>query len=271
MSKELDKPSGIVRTNSWRGLRRHTDARIGLGRAGISQPTHVQLQFQLDHAKARDAIHIPLDDAQLVNELEQSGLTCVTCMSQAKDRTTYLQRPDLGRQLDRESVEKLEQWKRQHNGAIQATIVVADGLSTTAIQLHAAKLTQQLVKGLSNEGWTVGPICIVKQGRVAVGDEVGEILNSEVLVLLVGERPGLSSPDSVGIYFTYQPRLGLTDANRNCLSNIRPAGMSFGQATHRLMWLVREARRRGLSGVELKDESDQSQQLEPGAIDPALK
>lgn len=254
MAENPTKPKPLVVTNSWSRLRRLTDARIGLGRAGISQPTQVQLQFQLDHAKARDAIHIPLDAEQLSLVLKQQGLENIICHSQARDRTEYLQRPDLGRRLGPESSEQLKKCYAK-TGNQQASIVIVDGLSSTAVQHHATSLTRTLVNALRKEQLSISPICIVQQGRVAIGDEIGELLHSELLILLVGERPGLSSPDSLGIYYTYAPRKGLNDAHRNCLSNIRPAGMSEEDATKKLMWLIRESRRRGLSGVALKDES----------------
>jgi ethanolamine ammonia-lyase small subunit len=251
----------IVTSNSWASLRRHTDARIGLGRSGISQPTAPQLAFQQAHARARDAVHIPLDVRQLQSDLAEAGLQSLLLHSQAEDRATYLQRPDKGRRLDADSAALLKQLGEQQP-ASDATIVIADGLSSTAVQRHAARVAAEVDQRLSAEGLTRSPVCIVQQGRVAVGDEVGELLGSRVMILLVGERPGLSSPDSLGIYYTYNPRVGLTDAARNCISNIRPAGISPQDAAERLLWLVRESLQRKLSGVELKDESGDAEALE---------
>ncbi len=258
--KPVDKHQ-IVIPNSWASLRRHTDARIGLGRSGISQPTEPQLAFLQAHARARDAVHIPLDVAQLEGELAAVGLPSLRLHSQALERATYLQRPDRGRRLDADSAALLKQLHEQQPPA-DATIVIADGLSSTAVQRHAARVAAEVDRRLAAAGLTRSPVCIVQQGRVAVGDEVGELLGSRLLVLLVGERPGLSSPDSLGIYYTYQPRVGLTDAARNCISNIRPAGISPEDAAERLFWLVRESLRRKRSGVELKDESGDAGALE---------
>ncbi len=256
----VDK-NAIVIPNSWASLRRHTDARIGLGRSGISQPTEPQLEFQQAHARARDAVHIPLDVAQLERELADAGLQSLPLHSQAPDRATYLQRPDKGRRLDADSAAQLKQVSEQQS-PVDATIVIADGLSSTAVQRHAARVAAAVDRRLAAEGLSRSPVCIVQQGRVAVGDEVGELLASRLLILLVGERPGLSSPDSLGIYYTYNPRVGLTDAARNCISNIRPAGIAPEDAAERLLWLVRESLKRQLSGVELKDESGAAEALE---------
>jgi len=246
--------SSLVTTNTWASLRRHTDARIGLGRTGISLPTEAHLDFQEAHARARDAVHIPLDTHALLHELKDSGLATLHLQSQANDRITYLQRPDKGRRLNGDSAACLKQQRDAHPEA-EAVIVIADGLSSTAVQRHAAKLAVLIDGGLASQGLTRHPVCLVEQGRVAVGDEVGELLESRLAILLVGERPGLSSPDSLGIYYTYQPRVGLTDAARNCISNVRPAGTPPADACERLMWLVRESLKRQLSGVMLKDDS----------------
>lgn len=256
----VDK-NAIVTPNSWASLRRHTDARIGLGRSGISQPTEPQLEFQQAHARARDAVHIPLDVAQLELELAGAGLESLRLHSQAHDRATYLQRPDKGRRLGADSAALLKQ-VHDTQPRRDVTLVIADGLSSTAVQRHAATVAAAVDKHLAAEGLSRTPVCIVEQGRVAVGDEVGELLDSRLVILLVGERPGLSSPDSLGIYYTYNPRVGLTDAARNCISNIRPAGISPEDAAERLLWLVKESLRRKLSGVELKDESGNAEALE---------
>lgn len=238
--------------NPWQQLRRLTPARIALGRAGTSLPTAAQLDFQFAHAQARDAVHLALDSGELAAGLAERGLEVLQLHSAAADRHTYLQRPDLGRRLDAQSVETLRQHARGHDLAI----VIADGLSALAIQRHALPLIDRLREQMAGDDWSLAPLCIVRQGRVAVADEVAELLGAKMVVILIGERPGLSSPDSLGLYFTYAPRVGLTDAFRNCISNVRPEGLSYGVAAHKLLYLMREACRRKLSGVSLKDEAE---------------
>lgn len=244
-----------VINNPWRQLRRYTDARIGLGRTGISQTTSTHLQFQLDHANARDAIHIPLDIDLIAEGLLVLGISSIVLNSRAENRTVYLQRPDLGRRLDCISVETIKSCKTQLSDSFDAVIVIADGLSSTAVHRHSIKLAEKICKGFAEQKMMIAPICIVDQGRVAIGDEIGELFNAKLIVMIVGERPGLSAPDSLGIYYTYMPKLGLTDVNRNCISNVRPAGMSVEIATKKLFWLVNESLKRRISGVNLKDES----------------
>ena len=239
----------------WAGLRRLTTARIGLGRAGISLPTAAHLAFQCAHARARDAVHLPFDPATFAGQLTSRGHTTLCLGSQAGDRQRYLQRPDLGRRLAAQSVTLLERHRSAQHEAAEVTIVVADGLSALAVQTHALPFLEQLAPMLLREAWTLAPVCIVEQGRVAIGDEIGGLLGARMLVMLIGERPGLSSPDSMGLYFTYAPKPGLTDANRNCISNIRAEGLSYRAAADRLIYLMRESMRRQLSGVSLKDES----------------
>jgi ethanolamine ammonia-lyase small subunit len=237
--------------NPWQALRRFTDARIALGRAGVSQPTEAQLAFQLAHARARDAVHAALDVARLASTFEAGlGLPCMRLHSAAADRHVYLQRPDLGRRLDAASRAALTA------GDHDLAIVVADGLSALAIEQNALPYLEALLPRLALDGWSLAPLAIVEQGRVAVGDEVGQVLGAKSVLVLIGERPGLSSPDSMGLYFTWGPRVGLTDESRNCISNVRPAGLGYADAAARLHYLLAEARRRGLSGVQLKDESD---------------
>ena len=254
---------GAVVTNPWHTLRRFTPARIALGRAGISLPTAAQLDFQLAHAQARDAVHRPLDTDALCDEVEQLGLKTLPLHSAAASRTVYLQRPDLGRRLGEQAVRRLSEpsaWPAAptEGGATRLVIVIADGLSALAVQRHAAPLVAALQPLLAPAegaaGWSLGPVAVVEQGRVAIGDGIGEALGAEVVVVLIGERPGLSSPDSLGIYLTWAPRTGCSDAERNCISNVRPAGLACGEAAARLAWLLHEARRRRLSGVALKDE-----------------
>jgi ethanolamine ammonia-lyase small subunit len=240
-----------VIANPWRVLRRHTPARIGLGRAGISQPTAAQLAFQAAHAQARDAVHRPLDHRAVGAAIRASGLETLDLHSAAGDRHIYLQRPDLGRRLDEASVALLQQ---RAKGAAELALVVADGLSSLAIERHAVPFIAALQQRLRPDQ-RIAPVAIVRQGRVAIGDEIGEALNVPLVVVLIGERPGLSSPDSMGLYITWSPRPGRVDAERNCISNVRPEGLPLPAAADRLAWLLREARARQLTGVGLKDDS----------------
>ncbi|WP_373989374.1 ethanolamine ammonia-lyase subunit EutC [Duganella sp. BuS-21] len=248
----MDKP---VVSNPWQSLRRFTAARIALGRAGVSQPTASQLAFQLAHARARDAVHLALEPEALAAALTAAcGLPCVSLHSAARDRHVYLQRPDLGRQLDDASRAQLTALRP--TARYDVAFVVADGLSALAIELNAAPFLQSLMARIAPEQWCIAPITVVQQGRVAVGDEVAHLLNANAVVVLIGERPGLSSPDSMGLYLTHAPRPGLTDANRNCISNVRAAGLTFDAAAFKLHYLLSESRRRQLSGVALKDETE---------------
>lgn len=256
-----EKP--LVTENVWRVLRQFTDARIGLGRAGVSLPTQELLKFQLAHAQARDAVHFPLDVKRLVDDLSDSamalpGKSPLLLKSQAEDRLTYLQRPDLGRSLSQESLESLARHSAGDQGEPDVAIAIVDGLSSSAIQNNAVPMVTQFLRDLDEESgdWRMAPLTIVEQGRVAIGDQIGECLGAKVVVVLIGERPGLSSPDSLGIYLTWGPESGLSDARRNCISNVRPAGLSFEHASQRLLYLMREARRLGISGVSLKDRTE---------------
>jgi ethanolamine ammonia-lyase small subunit len=223
-------------------LRSFTPARVALGQRGHSVPTLEQLRFQLDHARARDAVHQRLDASSL-------GIPHLLLCSAAPDRATFLRRPDLGRRLSEPSRALLER------GDYDAAIVIADGLSAPAIHHHAVPLLDSLLPRLHAEAWVVAPLTIVLQGRVAVGDEVGVLQGARQVVVLIGERPGLTSPDSLGIYLTWDPRPGRTDAERNCISNIRAEGISYALAAHKLHFLMQEARIRKLSGVELKEDA----------------
>ena len=249
MSDELEKQSD---SELWQRLRGLTGARIGLGRAGVSVPTAAQLAFQAAHARARDAVHLPFERTELAAQLRERGWDGIMLSSRAASREQYLQRPDLGRRLADASVEALRPYR---DSKPELAIVVADGLSALAVQRHALPLLEQLLPQARAAGWSLAPICLLEQGRVAAGDEIGGLQGAAMLAMLIGERPGLSSPDSLGIYFTYAPRAGLSDAERNCISNVRTEGLDYATAAHRLMFLMREARRRGASGVALKDES----------------
>ncbi|NWD70401.1 ethanolamine ammonia-lyase subunit EutC [Pseudomonas gingeri] len=255
MAKEIDSE------NPWLELRRLTPARIALGRTGTSLPTNAQLDFQFAHAQARDAVHLPFDHAGLSAQLAERGRDTLLLHSAADDRHSYLQRPDLGRKLNSTSAQQLREHALTHPGGVDLVIVVADGLSALAVHRHTVPFLTRLEEQIEAEGWSLSPVVLVEQGRVAVADEVGELLGAKMVVILIGERPGLSSPDSLGLYFTYNPKVGLTDAYRNCISNVRLEGMSYGMAAHKLLYLMKEACRRQLSGVNLKDEA-QVQTLE---------
>ncbi|PPA05635.1 ethanolamine ammonia-lyase [Pseudomonas sp. MWU12-2312b] len=256
----MDKPP-FDPHNPWLELRRLTPARIALGRTGTSMPTRAQLDFQYAHAQARDAVHLPFDHKALSSQLAERGRESILLHSAAIDRNSYLQRPDLGRKLSDESAQILRDYAAAHPGGVDLAIVVADGLSALAVHRHTLPFLARLEEQMGAENWSQAPVILVEQGRVAVADEVGELLGAKMTVILIGERPGLSSPDSLGLYFTYNPKVGLTDAYRNCISNVRLEGLSYGMAAHRLLYLMREACRRQLSGVNLKDEA-QVQTLE---------
>jgi ethanolamine ammonia-lyase small subunit len=254
MSVEMDKPPADPE-NPLLELRRLTPARIALGRTGTSMPTSAQLDFQYAHAQARDAVHLPFDHAGLSSQLAERGRASLLLHSAATDRNSYLQRPDLGRKLNDESAQTLRDYALANPGGVDLAIVVADGLSALAVHRHTLPFLTRMEDQIVNDGWSVSPVILVEQGRVAVADEIGELLGAKMVVILIGERPGLSSPDSLGLYFTYNPKVGLTDAYRNCISNVRLEGLSYGMAAHRLLYLMREACRRQLSGVNLKDEA----------------
>ncbi|UVL45554.1 ethanolamine ammonia-lyase subunit EutC [Pseudomonas moraviensis] len=250
----MEKPP-VDPQNPWLELRRLTPARIALGRTGTSLPTRAQLDFQFAHAQARDAVHLAFDHGEISSQLGERGRETLLLHSAAPDRDSYLQRPDLGRKLNDESAQTLRDYASQHPGGIDLVLVVADGLSALAVHRHTLPFLTRLEEQMSGDGWSVAPVVLVEQGRVAIGDEIGQLLGAKMLVMLIGERPGLSSPDSLGLYFTYAPKVGLTDAYRNCISNVRLEGLSYGMAAHRLLYLMREACRRQLSGVNLKDEA----------------
>ena len=230
-------------------LRDFTPARVSLGRAGSGLPTRAHLEFQLAHARARDAVHHPLDAAALALDLASLGLPVVRAASAAQNRTGYLRDPNAGRTLNLASRESLAAL----HGAFDAVFLVADGLSALAVHRHAAHLLACLLPSLAD--WPLAPIVVAEQARVALGDQVGAAIGAAMSVVLIGERPGLSSPDSLGAYLTWSPAAGRTDAERNCISNIRPEGLPYPLAAHRLLFLMNESRRRKLSGVPLKEEA----------------
>ncbi|HEV2551626.1 MAG TPA: ethanolamine ammonia-lyase subunit EutC [Stellaceae bacterium] len=244
----------VERTDPWFRLRRHTPARIGLARTGASLATAEHLAFQLAHARARDAVHVPLQPAPLLSGLTERGLEAISLRSAAATRQIYLLRPDLGRRLDDASRDHVGSCARDHDLAL----VVADGLSPGAVQRHALPLIDALLPELKRHSLRIGPVAVVEQGRVAVGDEIGAALGAASVLVLIGERPGLSAPESLGVYLTWAPQVGRVDAERNCLSNIRPEGLSYSEAAAALFYLLSEARRRRLTGVTLKADAHSS-------------
>lgn len=241
----------MTNADTWDALRRFTNARIALGRAGSSLPTAPLLAFELAHAQARDAVHQPLDTAALGDAIRAAGFDTLDARSAAPDRDVYLRRPDLGRVLDDESARRLAAYACETECERELVFVAADGLSAFAAQRHAAPLLAALRAKL--DGWNLGPVVIATQARVALGDRIGELLRAQIVVVMIGERPGLSSPDSLGLYVTYAPRAGRHDAERNCISNVRPEGLGYDAAAFKLLWLLNEARRLKLTGVGLKD------------------
>jgi ethanolamine ammonia-lyase small subunit len=250
-------------------LRSLTPARVALGRTGVSQQTRDLLHFQRAHAQARDAVHARLESAamastvsEIIADFPQRSIAVLRLHSAAVDRVTYLQRPDLGRKLDDASRASLADFARIHADPsdpagrldrLDLALIVADGLSALAVERHVPPLLKELLPRL--QGWTLAPISVVEQGRVAIGDEIGAALGARLAVVLIGERPGLSSPDSLGAYITWAPRPGRTDAERNCISNIRPEGLGYSQAATQLGFVLTEARRRQLTGIVLKEDS----------------
>ena len=249
-----DATAEPVAEDPWSGLRRFTAARLALGRAGVSLPTREVLGFGLAHAQARDAVHLPLDMAALAKGLADHGLDTVTVASQAPDRPAYLLRPDLGRRLDPADADRL---KQHAHAPCDLVLVIADGLSSMAVERHALPLVAT-IQAHRPAGWRLGPVVLAHQARVALGDEIGAALGAPMVALLVGERPGLSAPDSLGIYLTADPRPGRMDAERNCISNVRPAGLDYTAAARKLWWLCQAARQLGRTGVVLKDDSDEA-------------
>jgi ethanolamine ammonia-lyase small subunit len=235
----------------WQALRAHTMARIALGRSGVSLPTAEWLRFAEAHALARDAVHTALDVPALQAALAAEGFDCTAVASAAADRATYLRRPDLGRRLAAASASSL-----QVQPDADVAVVLADGLSARATQQQALPLLRALRPLLQAAGQALSPLVVATQARVALGDEVGERVGARAVLVLIGERPGLSSPDSLGAYLTWAPRVGRSDAERNCVSNIRPEGQPPEQAAARIAWLLGAALRLGATGVVLKDESE---------------
>lgn len=248
-SQATTPPDTPAQQDPWAELRRFTAARLALGRSGVSLPTREVLGFGLSHAMARDAVHLPLDMEAIARGLTQLGLEPIEVHSQAPDRHTYLLRPDLGRRLSADDDKRL----RQRRSPCDLLLVVGDGLSAMAIERHALPLIEAIVAARP-ASVRLGPVVLAHQARVALGDAIGEALQMPMVAMLIGERPGLSAPDSLGIYLTHAPRTGRMDSERNCISNVRPEGLGHADAARKLWWLVNAATRLGQTGVALKDD-----------------
>lgn len=246
--------SSAISLDPWTKLRQFTSARIALGRSGGSLPTRERLDFQLSHARARDAVLAPFDPEGLAVRLEVLGTPVLTVESAVSDRAEYLQRPDLGRKLAFHSRSALVESAAQLP-TCDLVIIVSDGLSTHAANSQSEPVLAALLPLLQADGWKVAPILVARHARVALQDEVGDILRAKVSLILLGERPGLGSADSLGAYFTFGPAPGKTDADRNCVSNIRPGGFPPAEAARKLHYLLTQSIRLGLSGVGLKDDT----------------
>ncbi len=243
----------MIAEDPWITLKRFTDARIGLGRSGSGMPTSEVLKFSMAHAQARDAVKTPIDWSNIEKEFKALGLETHRIASAAPDRDTYLRRPDLGRRLSPASRQELAEISPT---SADLLIIVGDGLSSTAVLANAVPTVKALLEHARRNEWRIAPVLLATQARVALSDDAGEFLKARAAVMLIGERPGLSSPDSLGAYLTWEPRVGRKDGERNCISNIRTGGLSSDEAAFKIAWLLREAFRRRLTGVNLKDESN---------------
>lgn len=241
----------ITKHDPWELLKKFTDARIALGRTGVSIPVKENLQFKMAHAFARDAIYTKMDMDALARGMDHLHHPFCLLHSRAQNRQQYLQRPDLGRILSADSFSKMQEVPE--NNTYDICINIADGLSAAAVNLHSIAILTELVPLLKDSGFSISPVCLIEQGRVAIGDETGSYFKAKLSLILIGERPGLSSPDSLGAYITYQPMKGNTDAMRNCVSNIRPQGLSYNAAADKIVYLIKESIRLQISGVALKD------------------
>ena len=234
--------------DNWHILKKYTNARIALGRSGSSLPTNKVLEFRMAHAMAKDAINTELDLLNLVEDIKKLGLNSILLQSQITNDIDYLKNPNMGRLLNEMSLKKLEDCLEKNN---TLSIIIADGLSAEAVNIHAIKLIEQLIPKLKFKN--ISPIIVVKYARVAISDEIGEMLNSNIALILIGERPGLSSPTSMGAYITCNPKKGNTDEKRNCISNIQTEGLSYEFAAMKIAYLIDEMLHKKLSGVDLKD------------------
>ena len=234
-------------------LKTLTPARVALGRSGASLPTSALLGFTLDHARARDAVHAAFDAPALIAGVGELGLRATSVTSRASSRRQYLGRPDLGRRLDPDSAARLARLADIEPGRL--AIVIGDGLSPTAVHAHALSLMRELLPRLAADRIDIGSVVVATGARVALGDEIGTILRASMVAVLIGERPGLSAPDSLGAYLTFAPKIGRTDADRNCVSNIHRAGLGYDEAAFKIAWLIEQGLARNITGVALKDES----------------
>jgi ethanolamine ammonia-lyase small subunit len=246
----MDLQKQIIQSDPWAELKKFTAARIALGRTGTAEPLQSLLAFRLAHANARDAVYAVLDQPMLLQELQSLQHASFTLTTQANSRSEYLQYPDRGRRLHAKAIAQLTEF---NSTGYDICLVLADGLSATAINNHAIPVLKLLLPLFENARLSVAPVCLVQEGRVAIGDECGHLLKAKLVVVLIGERPGLSSPDSLGAYLTYRPAPGLTDESRNCISNIRPEGLPYQAAAEKIFFLINESLRLQLSGVGLKD------------------
>lgn len=271
--RQRQSTGALVTADPWSNLRSHTPANVAIGRVGQSLPTREVLRFGLAHAQARDAVHFALDVEVLASALREAGWNPLAVRSAAGSREVYLRRPDLGRRLDPDSADMLERAAGELPSGSDLCFVLGDGLSAVAVQGHAVPLLQQLRLRLQAAGVAGADrlqdarVVVATQARVALGDDIAARLRARMVVVLIGERPGLSSPDSLGIYLTWAPQIGRTDAERNCISNVRMEGLSYPAAAAKLAWLIEQAFERRLTGVALKDESDRAAlNFEPGGI-----
>ena len=265
MDKSINiKSDGIIEPDYREELKEFSGARIALGRTGCSLLTNEVLKFNLAHARAKDAVNMPFDRDSLKQKLSRSGLKVVYASSAAVNRSVYLTRPDLGRRLSETSKKYFMDLQSEGSDLV---IVIGDGLSSNAVHNHAVPLIENLLPYITHLNLSLAPVVLADQVRVALGDEIGELLKTKLIIMLIGERPGLSSPDSLGIYITWMPHTGSADSERNCISNIRPEGLDYQAAAFKLAWLIEHAFESRLTGINLKDESD-----DPGthkSINPA--
>jgi len=252
-TSDLEKNEETFKRDFWNELKEFTDARIALGRTGYSLPTNELLSFSLAHARAKDAVHMPFDRDYLKQKLTDIGLKVIYVSSATAARSEYLTRPDLGRTLSEESRKTLTGLKYEGS---DVTVVIGDGLSSKAVHNHAVPLIENLLPYLAQLNFSISPIVLAEQSRVALGDEIGQILKAKLIIMLIGERPGLSSPDSLGVYMTWMPYVGRLESERNCISNIRPEGLNYTRAAFKLAWLIEHAFDTAQSGINLKDQSD---------------
>lgn len=240
--------------DSWEELKKFTDARIALGHAGAALPTKARLEFQLAHAMARDAVHAKLNFPLMKERLQFTGLPVLYLQTEARDRHLYLKRPDLGRRLSEESAEILKkEYSFLKKKDVDLCVIIGDGLSSFAVERNVPGFLKEFLSSAPKE-IQFAPLVLAEGARVALSDEIGEGFRAKIAVMLIGERPGLSSPDSLGLYFTYGPRVGKNDADRNCISNIRPEGLDWKSASRKAWYLIQKSLSLQLSGVNLKDD-----------------